>query len=865
MMPPIRQADLELSVPLEPLAVDARYESVQFLVRLHGRPVGVVQVPVAAGRVSVDAQCSGVLTSLGDALLRHLADLGLERPVGASGFTVDDLLTRVPAPATVSWPSVTVAVCTRDRPAQLAVCLEALIALDYPAFDIVIVDNAPRTDGVRDLIAARYPQVRHVVEPRPGLDWARNRAIVECRGEVLAFTDDDVVVDRGWLRGLARELAQSPEIMAVTGLVLPYELETDAQHHFEWYGGFGKGFRPRWFQHRVDHWGHRFLMHGAGLFGTGANMAFRRSLFDRIGFFDPVLDVGTPTNGGGDLDIYFRVLQAGFGLFYAPDAVVRHQHRRDAPGLRYQLEGWGTGFGAYRMRELEAFPAERDGFREVRRWWRRRVLIRLVRSVKRKEPWMRTLVLAEVRGTLKARACYAAAKRQTAETVKVHGPQPGAVMPVVPDLVPAPPSAVAVRTVDLAAPLAPLTDLDGFGRVALYVALHGRLLGKVEIANHGHSVSVLKLRETIASSFYNQLVDADGELAKPLKWARTFAALTRHFTRSGATMPAAGAADTRTPASVSVVVATYDRPDDLRGCLESLRGQVSSRDIEVVVVDNHPASGLTPPVVAGFPGVVLVEERRAGLSYARNAGIVASRGEIILMTDDDVVAPPDWIERIARAFDQPHVKIVTGNVLPIELGTEAQRRFEQYGGLGRGFAPKEFGPGWFGWFSRHAVPTWQLGATANAGFRADIFRHPEIGLLDERLGAGSPTGCSEDTYLFYRTLKAGFTVRYEPTAWVWHRHRRDEAALRRQVRSYSKGHVAYHLVTLIDDGDRRALWRICWDLPYWHARRLARWIRGRRDYPLWMILEEMRGNLAGPWALWRSHRRVAQLGRSPRP
>ena len=74
---------------------------------------------------------------------------------------------------------------------------------------------------------------------------------------------------------------------------------------------------------------------------------------------------------------------------------------------------------------------------------------------------------------------------------------------------------------------------------------------------------------------------------------------------------------------------------------------------------------------------------------------------------------------------------------------------------------------------RGAVPTWKLGATANAAFRAAIFSDPAIGVLDEALGAGMPTGCSEDTYLFYRILKAGHTIVYEPAAWVWHEHRRD--------------------------------------------------------------------------------------------
>ena len=144
-------------------------------------------------------------------------------------------------------PLVTVAVCTRDRTAQLAGCLDSLGRLDYPALDVLVVDNAPSDPATARLVGERYPQVRYVCEPRPGLNWARNRAIAEARGEIIAYTDDDVVVDPGWVRALAHVFAQHPEVMAVTGLVVPYELETEAQMFFERYGGFGRGFERKWY------------------------------------------------------------------------------------------------------------------------------------------------------------------------------------------------------------------------------------------------------------------------------------------------------------------------------------------------------------------------------------------------------------------------------------------------------------------------------------------------------------------------------------------------------------------------------------------------------------------------------------------
>jgi GT2 family glycosyltransferase len=231
----------------------------------------------------------------------------------------------------------------------------------------------------------------------------------------------------------------------------------------------------------------------------------------------------------------------------------------------------------------------------------------------------------------------------------------------------------------------------------------------------------------------------------------------------------------------------------------------------------------------------------------------------MVATDDDVTMPPTWLEDLVAPFADPEVMVVTGNVLPRELYTAAQQLFEAYGGLGRGFERLRVDGKWFRQF-RAAVPTWNLGATANAAFRAAIFDHAGIGLMDEALGPGMPTGVGEDTYLFYKVLKAGYAIVYEPAAYVWHTHRRDLAALRRQIYDYSKGHVAYHLTTLFKDHDVRALERLGHGLPSAHISRIWARLRRRSPYPVSMILTEIAGNLAGPWALFQSRRLVRRQG-----
>ena len=398
---------------------------------------------------------------------------------------------------------------------------------------------------------------------------------------------------------------------------------------------------------------------------------------------------------------------------------------------------------------------------------------------------------------------------------------------------------IAVRTLELREPLHPIADVSDYPRTRVFVFDGGALVGSVDIGNAHGRISVTRLRDAIGNGLACQLMQR--WIAKQL----------------------AGPEEAVLPAqvSVSIVVPTCNRPDDLRRCLMALHAQASPRRVEIVVVDNRPGGTQTPQVVRQYPDVVLIEESRPGLSYARNAGFTAATGDILIAIDDDVTVPSGWLERLVAPFCRPEVMAVTGHVLPIELETEAQCRFEAYGGLGKGFTRFQVDGMWFR-SMRGAVPTWHLGATANAAFRATIFQSPEIGLLDEALGAGMPTGCSEDTYLFYRILKAGHVFAYEPTAWVWHRHRRDNESLKDQIYSYSKGHVAYHLTTWLRDGDRRALVRLGYSLPKVYCWRAYMRLRGNSDYPLNLLLTEIAGNLAGPWALWQSRRRVRRFGRS---
>ena len=863
MFRPVKIADLDLSQPLSRLSGLQGYGQVRVLVRWHGVPLGELTLSVESACMEPDALATAIARELGPRVIGTLVSSALERGPLNSPLSLAELLEERPAPSPRQFPRVSVVVCTRDRADDLRNCLNAIKRQVVTPHEVIVVDNASSSDQTRLLVQTDFPSVRYVHEPRPGLDWARNRAIAEASGDVVAFTDDDVLVDERWSAAIAAAFAERPDIDALTGLVLPAEIETEAQWLFERYGGFGRGFVRRVFHVAPQSPAASAERHvGTGKFGTGANMAFRRLLFERIGGFDPALDVGTPTNGGGDLELFFRVIAEGATLFYEPHAIVRHRHRRSRRALRRQIAGNGVGFYSHLVRTASVYP-------EARRpvvlfglwwlwWWNLR---RPLKALLKRDRLPLSLYVTELLGSLMAPWRYRQAVKLSQAVERNHAQEPAVPLPrrSFPPQADLRAERVAVRTIDVAEPIQPLTDICGYQAVRLVVFQRGEPLGWIEVPTEGLPMSAADVRDAAArAGWYNLAIRGTVSLAGQGVLARALLDVLNKkppIERPPALSPSV---------SASVVVATRDRPDDLRRCLASLIRQRIRRRVELIVVDNNPPSGLTPAVTRDFPGVKLIAEPRPGLSYARNAGILESSSHIVIATDDDVIADKDWIEKLVAPFGQDDVMVVTGNVFPAELEAVAQRQFEWYGGLSRGFERFEFSGEWMR-RCRRAVPTWRIGSTANAAFRASIFSDPRIGLLDEALGAGMPTGCSEDTYVFYKVLKAGYRIVYEPGAYVWHRHRTTKAAVRQQLFNYSKGHVAYHLTTLLRDRDPRALIRLVVELPLAHGRRIYHRLRGWTDYPIGLLLLESVGHAVGPWALWQSRRRVRRMGRSRRP
>ena len=249
-------------------------------------------------------------------------------------------------------------VCTRERPGALARCLDSLLAQAYPDFRILVVDNAPVTDATAEVVraAARRGPVEYLAEPKAGLSFARNAAVAAAPGEILAWIDDDEYADPHWLAEVARALADHPEADVVSGVIVPAELETQAQMWFEQFGGHskGRGFEPDVFSPATAHI--QSPLYPLPPFGTGANMTFRPGVIERIGGWDTALGAGTPAMGSEDTLAFTQVLLSGGTIVYQPTAVTHHYHRRDLEGLR-QADGRVRRRADRRVHQPAAEPA----------------------------------------------------------------------------------------------------------------------------------------------------------------------------------------------------------------------------------------------------------------------------------------------------------------------------------------------------------------------------------------------------------------------------------------------------------------------------------------------------------------------------
>jgi len=299
------------------------------------------------------------------------------------------LLEKLAQPAVELNQDITVIVCTRDRATDLDRCLHSLIAQRVPPAEIIVVDNSPQASA--SLVCAGFPGVVYIHEPQPGLSRARNTGIAAARSALIAFTDDDVEVHPGWTAELSRAFRNN-KVDVVTGLVLPARLDTEAQEAFQFdLGGLGNRFVPALFDTSF------FTRYAAFAvptwrIGAGANMAFRRSVFSRVGPFDQRLGAGA-AGCSEDSELWYRVLLAGGQCLYEPRAVVFHNHRADWSELTKQMRAYMEGHVAALI--VQGAYAPRSG--NHRRIWCQ-IPMNFLRAVKNGSRSRRAILPYEISG-----------------------------------------------------------------------------------------------------------------------------------------------------------------------------------------------------------------------------------------------------------------------------------------------------------------------------------------------------------------------------------------------------------------------------------------------------------------------------------
>jgi glycosyltransferase involved in cell wall biosynthesis len=228
---------------------------------------------------------------------------------------------------------------TRDRPRQLAVCLESLASLDYPQshYEVIVVDDGSRIspESITSAFRNRIDLIL-LTQPKAGPAAARNNGATRARGQLLAFTDDDCTPAHEWLQKLAERfkgtggsLIGGQTINALIGNVYSAASQSIIRYLYEYYG--------------ADR--------GDAHFFASNNMAVPTGPFCYLGGFDE----GYPKAAAEDRDFCARWRHAGYGMAYAREAIVYHRHLLGFVTFWRQHIGYGRGaYQYYRKRSVQS-------------------------------------------------------------------------------------------------------------------------------------------------------------------------------------------------------------------------------------------------------------------------------------------------------------------------------------------------------------------------------------------------------------------------------------------------------------------------------------------------------------------------------
>jgi len=262
---------------------------------------------------------------------------------------------------------VSAVICSYNRARFVLKAVESIFSQDFDrnAYEVIVVDNNSTDDTLAEL--EKFKQAHpgynfsYYTEPNQGVAYTRNRCAREAKGELIIYLDDDSIASQGWIKNTVDFFDAHPEVYSTGGKITPYFLTSIpdwySKYFFGLVGNFDQGSKVK----RLT--GNRYP--------CGANMAFRKKVFDEIGYFNT--DLGRKGAGllaNEEKDIYLRILERGHSVYYLPEVSVLHAVEGNKFDRNYvRRHSMGIGGGERLRLKQKGFAANSLKFLEyVAKW-----------------------------------------------------------------------------------------------------------------------------------------------------------------------------------------------------------------------------------------------------------------------------------------------------------------------------------------------------------------------------------------------------------------------------------------------------------------------------------------------------------------